>query len=237
MKFLRHHPALLAALVVLVLSAAVFVRFYQPPEVEPGAAAPAVFSQLRQATAPGWRVSELPLGDTELVQAKVEQTLQFDHAVFLRFQNGSRDFAVYLAHWWPGKASPRTVRGHTPDVCWPNAGWMPVSERSKSIHQLAGRTVSLCEFRRFEQHGVAQEVVFWHLLNGQVVPFWTGALPSPAQLWRAFRGEWRAIRGEQYFLRVSTSGSMEEIERDPFFQQVMSILGPLGVVPADGRDA
>lgn len=79
---------------------------------------------------PGWTVEYKPIADTPEMKKAVAELLNYDDAVYAVYSNGTRHLAVYIAYWTPGKMSHRLVAGHTPDVCWVNAGWKVLEAES-----------------------------------------------------------------------------------------------------------
>ncbi|HYC71269.1 MAG TPA: hypothetical protein VEB66_08695 [Opitutaceae bacterium] len=215
-----------AGLLVLVAAVAGVLGFRPPSATATARDEPAAFAELR-GLGGDWTVEELPIGETELLREKVASALRYDHAVFLRFRRGEREFFVYLVHWLPGTVHPRAVRSHTPDVCWVNAGWQPLEQASELVLDFGPQRTPSCEYRRFRLRDHTQEVVFWHLLNGNLVPHWRGALPTPRQLWSALRGDWSAMRGEQYFVRISSPEPFRHLGDDAVFLRVLQILDGL----------
>lgn len=92
---------------------------------------------------PGWAVQYLPIADTPEMQAKVNELLNYDDAVYAVYTKGAERVSIYIAYWTPGKMSERLIAGHTPDVCWVGAGWRIVEAKSgRSAQRGDGADVS-----------------------------------------------------------------------------------------------
>lgn len=179
-------------------------------------------------TPSGWRSEDRPLGETEALSGKVKKLLDYDEALFRIYHKQDREFAVYLAYWRPGKMSSREIAFHIPDKCWVAAGWRRVSADYHYQKAFEGSLLAPAQARVFEAGAIRQQVIYWHIFNGQAIIYNPDGSPSDLSvledIWR------RGLRqkGEQYFIRVSTTGSMEELWSDEGFQEVMEQLVKLG---------
>lgn len=164
--------------------------------------------------------------------------LQTDHLFERVYQRQGRDglvqITVYTA-WWPaGGASVSTVAAHTPESCWPGAGWAMDDTQSarRALPLPDGREAREAEQRVFQQGQYPQRVWFWHLVGG--APF------------RAFNPHsWRdqlavffkqGVRRDQpqAFVRISTNRTWEEIAGEPLVREVLRGFAELGVPVATG---
>ena len=129
---------------------------------------------------------------------------------------------------------PRLVAVHSPDVCWIAAGWKQAGPPSHwTPITSSGRGLGVGERRTFiDGGGVVQNVVFWHLVGGE---------PS-GYMGRAFRNEsfwsWdkifrnpRAAIYEQWFIRVSTPGGLEDLQNDPLWGEILNKLSAAAKPP------
>lgn len=162
---------------------------------------------------PGWKVEYFPIADTPEMQAKVNETLNYDDAVYAIYTRGMERISVYIAYWQPGKMSPRLVASHTPDVCWVRSGWTHVSGLSSA----AGDQQSLAgvrkggQYRIFRREEGLEYVVFWHWVGREVVsqdwgengvPRWT-AIVRDLMRWPVQQ------RQEQFLVRISGPQPLE----------------------------
>jgi len=175
---------------------------------EPAPPAPSLDQWLAPEAA-GWEVrnGSLPeesrrvLGSPSLLQRE-----------YLQGGDGSMtDLVLYVAHWAPGKASPSFVALHTPEVCWPGAGWveLPAAETDGAPE------LALCEHRRFRHDsGVIQEVWYWHFNGSQAM---RGLSPyDPHKLIRNAVHQGFAPARAQLFIRISANRPWKEIrESEP----------------------
>lgn len=195
----------------------------------------------------GWQVADQPVAGSEEEKASVNELLNYDDAAFRVYRRGSMEFAVYVAHWNPGRMSPRLVAGHTPDVCWPAAGWVRRPELEHPPGGLAPADVAAKleeraglrrgEFRIFEGHDVAQSVLFWHLFGDELVDYDTGYSPPWYAMFTDLMKHGLNQRREQWFVRISSTGSFASLGDEPGFQQVLVQLGAIGLKVGDRQNA
>ncbi|WP_438483508.1 exosortase/archaeosortase family protein [Oleiharenicola lentus] len=138
-------------------------------------------------------------------------------------------FTVYVAYWAPGQASVSRVASHTPDACWPGAGWIsrPVEKTNEAL-ELPGIKIPAGEHRLFETvQGYPQNVWFWHVHDGRVINY-QDPYSVPALLQIALKYGFRR-QGEQLFIRVSSNKPWSEISREPLVREIFANLAPLGL--------
>ena len=217
-----------AGLLSAVLAALVgALAFFVAETPSAGTAAPAPdLAALLPAAADGWR--EAPAADLY----RFTGTLRTDHLAqrtYLRGMPGSGDqVTLYLAYWSPGQASVGLVRSHTPDACWPGAGWTPQPvDTPRTELPLPGARLPAAEHRLFEQGGYPQEVWFWQLYRGRPVviddPRSAGALVRLALRYGFRRG------GEQAFIRISSNRPWSQLEREPLIAEFLKRVRILGL--------
>jgi exosortase len=141
---------------------------------------------------------------------------------------GQQQISIYLAFWPAGQAPVSLVASHTPDACWPGAGWEPVpSARSRDTLATGNRLLPPAEHRFFTHERYPQHVWYWHLYDGQVIHH--EGLGSPLKLLRlALRFGFRPD-GDQLFVRISSNQPWEKISRDPLLTEIIASLQPLGL--------
>lgn len=141
---------------------------------------------------------------------------------------GDEEITVYLAYWSPGQAPVSLVASHTPDACWPGAGWadQPVPRRRIAL-SVGARTLDEAEQRIFTQNEQIQYVWYWHLYDGRVIH--PDDVRSPRHL-LSLAWEYGFRRtGAQMFVRVSSNQPWEKIAGDPLVQELFSNLKPYGL--------
>ena len=175
----------------------------------------------------GWNVSGKLLAATEWQANLVQHALRFDDFVYRTYSRPGLSFSIYVAYWAPGKPARGLAGGHTPDTCWPLVGCQMLERRSE-MKLVAGEHKLLDgEWRRFRMSGgTTTEVVWWHIVGGQVLHF------DQWSLWRWLRDavhELRVAGCEQYFVRITTAQPMSDVLTDPAFQAIIARF-PLGGV-------
>jgi hypothetical protein len=167
----------------------------------------------------GWRISDLPLGATESQSKSARDILQFDDHAYRSYSRPGLEFSVYVAYWKPGRPARALVGSHTPDLCWVSAGCTILerqSERAVSLGLLAGLPG---EWRRFEMPDRSRvEVLFWHLSGGNVLHFNASSLTS---WWRDALREIQASGEEQYFVRITSPQSLNDLLANPEVEPVL----------------
>jgi hypothetical protein len=141
---------------------------------------------------------------------------------------GASQVTIYIAYWQPGQASVGLVGSHTPDACWPGAGWVPgdVADRSVVL-EAGGRPLPAAQHRLFTSGAFAQQVWFWQLYGGR--PIEVGNTHSVRTLIAIALRYGIRQSGEQYFIRVSSNRPWDEVAREPFFAEFFSRVRPLGL--------
>ena len=138
------------------------------------------------------------------------------------------EITFYLAYWHAGQAPVSLVASHTPDACWPGAGWTPIlgGETRAELPLASGRLPS-AEQRVFRNGAWTENVWFWHLYGGRPIvyrdPYSIGALARIALKYGFLHN------GDQLFVRVSSNRPWEQIAREALVQQFFASLAPLGL--------
>jgi exosortase len=190
-----------------------------------GRAAPDL-AALLPASFDGWQINS----DKDLAQFSAQ--LQTDRLAATSYNRqtsrGPLEITVYLAYWPAGSAPVSAVAAHTPDACWPGAGWtaLPVTN-SRIPVALGHRQLDDAEYRQFVQREFLQHVWYWHLYNGRVIH--PEGIRSPRQLLTlAFKYGFHR-EGEQLFVRVSSNQPWEIISAEPLLQEIFARLVPFGL--------
>jgi exosortase len=210
--------------VALGLAAIVLVFFYantRPFRERAGQGTPDLAALLPRA-ADGWQVSTRD----DLYQFR--DILQTDVLAERTYRRGfgadGTEIILYLAYWRPGQAPVSLVSAHTPDACWPGAGW--VQEPMPESVGMAGPPAG-AEGRLFVNSGYPQYVWFWHLYAGRPIPY-----QDPYALSRLLSIAWHygfRHNGDQLFVRASSNRPWAEIAREPIIQRFFAGLQPLGL--------
>lgn len=129
---------------------------------------------------PGWSMQYLPIADTPEVQAKVNELLNYDDAVYAVYTKGTERVSIYIAYWTPGKMSQRLIAGHTPDVCWVGSGWKILqaesgnSEKPKAEVGREGLNPGARKFRDLTLESSAPAVRLFSTLESEISGFDVG---------------------------------------------------------------
>jgi hypothetical protein len=168
---------------------------------------------LLPAGAPGWRTIENP--GVEVFAGALHTTSLAQRTYVEDGPGGEVGIIIYLAYWPAGRVSVSTVDLHTPDMCWPGAGWVvePVPRETAAL-AVGGRTLPEAEYRFLRYEGVyPQHVWFWHLLGGRPISYRNPY--SPRQLLAtALRYGFRR-KTDQLFVRISSNRPWTEIAGEP----------------------
>lgn len=187
----------------------------------------------------GWTITEQPLADTEGMRQYVGKLLQFDQYVSRIFRKGDLEVVFYVAYWEPNGKTPFDAGGHNPDSCWVHSGW----SRDDRVHaisdkKISGRTLLPLEYGVYSKDGVAQPVIFWHLVNGTPFAYeiegWghgiAGAIERVSVRMKDFKRLGLNQRREQMFIRISfPNQDMEKVWANPDFQQLLLSVDKLGI--------
>ncbi len=140
----------------------------------------------------------------------------------------SREIVIYAAYWRAGQAPVSLVASHTPDACWPGAGWLavPVPETTVQL-KLADHLLPPAEQRVFRSADRPHHVWFWHLHGGQPLshrdPY--SALELLRYAWRyGFRRD-----ADQLFVRISSNRPWAEIENSAVLREFFQRAAGLGL--------
>jgi len=211
----------------LSLAVALVVLFVANTRRAPPATPVPDLAAIVPAQADGWKVQTT----TDLY--RFADTLQTDHLIqrtyFKRAHDGSlQQVILYLAYWSAGQASVSLVASHTPDACWPGAGWLP--DPTADAHAnlvVSGRVLPASEFQIFRGDLYPQRVWFWHLYDGRSIGYENP--DSPRELLRLAWNYGFGHQGAQFFVRISSNCDWTAFADDPLFRDVFSRLQPYGL--------
>jgi exosortase len=174
----------------------------------------------------GWDVTTT----TDLNRFK--DTLRTDHFVQRTYlknsSSGLLQITVYIAYWSPGQASVSQVATHTPDACWPGAGWAPVTTTtSREVAVVVGHPLAPAEHRLFVSNNYPQHVWFWHLYDHRPVEYLDPLSPRNVikiALRHGFHRE-----GDQLFVRLSSNRPWTDLAAEPLISEIFAGLQPFGL--------
>ncbi|HVU17515.1 MAG TPA: exosortase/archaeosortase family protein [Candidatus Didemnitutus sp.] len=177
--------------------------------------------------ATGWEVAP----STSLYQfSDILRTTDLAQSTYVRTEAGRiTQITVYVAHWNSGEAPVSLVASHTPDACWPGAGWtLENGSQVRSELAIDHHVLPPAEHRIFANAtGQVQQVWFWHVYDGRVInyrdPYSVPALLSLALHYGFHR------HGPQYFVRVSSNQSWDVLADEPLVRQIFGNLSRIGL--------
>jgi exosortase len=210
----------------LALTAALVTLFVANtrPTPDPGMPAPDLMALL-PATAPGWSVKT-----SDLYQFRgTLKTENLAQRHYVTARDGTpTEIVIYVAYWRAGQAPVSLVASHTPDACWPGAGWTALAVDQPRVQLEAdARRLPAAEHRLFMTAERPQHVWFWHVYNGRVLSYRDPY--SAIELLRlAVRYGFRRA-GDQVFVRVSSNRPWAEIADAPVLGQFFARMRPLGL--------
>lgn len=215
--------ALGAGLVVATALVVVFVANTRPA-VRRDRPAPDLLALL-PASAEGWQVITSDLYE-------FRGALQTDHLAQRRYVKSIGadriELTFYLAYWRAGQVPVSLVATHSPDACWPGAGWTPLpTPETRATLTTGDRRLFEAEYRFFKTGAYPQHVWFWHLYDGR--PIFHRDPYSPLALLRiAWRYGFRHD-GDQMFVRVSSNRPWTDLADEPVVAQFFARTQPLGL--------
>jgi exosortase len=179
------------------------------------------------AAIPGWRVDTT----ADLYQfAELLKTDYLAQRTYVKRDSAGRDIQVtlYAAYWRAGQAPVSLVASHTPDACWPGAGWEALPPPPQRLAPtVGGRTLPTPEYRFFQSGDFPQHVWFWHLYDGRPITY-----RDPYSASELLRIAWRyGFRhdGDQLFVRVSSNVPWSVFAGEPLLAQFFGHTQPLGL--------
>jgi len=210
--------------IALTLASGLLAFFYvntRPFSTQADRATPDLAAMLPSA-ADGWQVTTR--GDLAQFRGILQTDLLAERTYRRGFGADMTEIILYLAYWRPGQAPVSSVSAHTPDACWPGAGWaqQPMPPSSGVEGPPAG-----AEGRLFVDSGYPQYVWFWHLYAGRPIPY-----EDPYSLGHLLDIAWHygfRHNGDQLFVRASSNRPWAEISREPLVQEFFNRLHPLGL--------
>ena len=165
------------------------------------------------ADVPGWQVTKRSVAETREMRQAVSELLNYEEGFLIDFTSGDRRISLYAAYWPPGRMSHRVIAGHTPDVCWVEAGWGNQLRELKTVQvALENSAVLPMEHRIFHIRDQVEHVVFVHLVGGSPMNYGTGWKPPWYALFSDIVRKGLRQREEQFFVRISSNRPFEEFQ-------------------------
>ncbi len=209
------------------LALATFFFINSRPAERAGRPAP-ILTDILPLKPEGWTV----LTPNDLYQfADILQTSHLIERTYVRDAGAGKvtQLTVYVAYWSAGQASVSRVASHTPDACWPGAGWIPRAVLDEQeVPQLPGITIFPAEYRLFKNaEGFPQHVWFWHIYDGRVINY-LDPYSVPALFQLALQYGFRR-QGDQFFVRVSSNRPWSDLAGEPLVHEIFGNLARVGL--------
>jgi hypothetical protein len=177
----------------------------------------------------GWTIKDLDMAESPESSARISDFLNFDDALFRVFQKGDVFVGLYIAYWTPGKASYRWAGAHTPDTCWVLNGWTR-EEREYSIPFTYNKiNLEPVEFGVYSKDGNSQNVYFWHLVGGEPFSYNQTGTPNILAALLDVKEYGLNLREEQFFIRLSSNKTLEELRQIDGFEAIVQSLVEIGL--------
>jgi len=176
----------------------------------------------------GWQV----LTPKDLYQfSDILHTTHLIERTYLRADAAGQltQLTVYVAYWEAGQTSVSQVASHTPDACWPGAGWSSTPlPNPQEVLELPGLRTFPGEHRVFHNaEGFPQNVWFWHIYDGHVINY-RDPYSLPALFHIALQYGFRK-QGDQVFIRVSSNRDWSDLANEPLVHEIFTNLATLGL--------
>jgi exosortase len=190
------------------------------------AAPPPDLAAILPAEIAGWQT--VTSGDLYRFSAQLQTSDLIQRTYGRTTLSGTEQITIYLAYWPAGQAPVSLVASHTPDACWPGAGWEPLpSARTRETLHVRGLALPLAEHRFFTHQNFPQHVWYWHLYEGRVIHH--DGLGSPLKLLRLALDYGFRRDGDQLFIRISSNQPWGKISREALIEELIARLRPLGL--------
>lgn len=191
----------------VLLCAAVGLQLFQRSPADVGCVDVA---DLLPSSAGEWRKEMKPVAESVELARRVESVLRYDDVVFAELKKGAQSVSVFIAYWRPGKVSYREVAGHTPDVCWVNAGWRCVQAlEDVEVGSVGGRRLMPSRTRLMRSESHSEHVWFWHVFGGQVRSYKKFGRPPWYAIITDTLKNGLEQKKEQYFVRISSGTPLD----------------------------
>ena len=216
---------MMAAELVLVACAVLFLAAARPSARAQGAPAPDLSALLPPAPA-GWTSQATP--NLDQYSGVLETHTLVEKVYSSGTAAGSAHVTLYLAYWAPGQAPVSLVDAHSPDACWPGTGWElePKASQREAL-QAGDRTLDPAECRVFSRNGLETRVWFWHLNGGRPLTF-VDPYSAPRLLGLGLRYGFSHPEA-QLFVRISSNRPWQEIASQPTVRQFLENLKSMGL--------
>ncbi len=221
----------------ITLASAIGLRGYFTIVPPPEATLHQQIAEIVPSELSGWKINDLDMAESPESSARISEFLNFDDALFRVFEKGDAFVGLYIAYWSPGKASYRWAGAHTPDTCWVQNGWT-CTDREYSVPFQNGDTeFQPAEFGVYEKNGTAQNVYFWHLVGGTAFGYKQQGGHNIFGALIDIKEHGLDLRQEQFFIRLSSNRSLEQLKKTAGFEEILASLSELGLSESEQSSA
>lgn len=213
----------------LILMTALGLRAYFAfvPPPEPTLERP--LSEIVPDKLDNWEIKDMDMAESPEMSARITDFLDFDDALFRIFQKDDIFIGLYIAYWSPGKTSYRWAGAHTPDTCWVQNGWTRTDREYSIPFESNATPFEPAEYGVFEKSGSAQKVYFWHLVGGSAFSYKQQGGHNIFASLIDIKEHGFNLRQEQFFIRLSSNKSIEELKQIQGVQQILDSLAEIGL--------
>jgi hypothetical protein len=195
-------------------------------------------TELLPGSQDGWVAQDVPVANTPEMKRAVAEWLNYDEAVLRYYRKQDDEISVYVAYWKPGKIHPRLISQHTPDICWPGAGWTVVrGEGTGTFRSVNGDYTLPAQIRLFSASEHQVEVAYWHLVGGLISDYTKGRESESIRFERTLWNDLKMGQREQYFIRFASNRPLSAIQKTTLVGQIVAALGVVGLTPSEGVGA
>lgn len=182
-----------------------------------------------------WKVWDKNMADSMESSLRVSKFLNFDDALFRVFEKGDTFVGLYIAYWSPGKASYRWAGAHTPDTCWVLNGWTREHREYSIPLSFQDANFKPAEYGVYAREGNAQNVYFWHLVGGEPHGYSQKGGHNIMAALLDIREFGFNLRQEQFFVRLSSNRTLQELEKFPEIAEVIHSLKEIRLLEGEEK--
>jgi len=190
----------------------------------------------------GVEVKDLDIGGNELLNAAIAEGLGFSDHRYKEYRTANQFFSIYLGYWQDRQRHFMDLGTHAPDNCWVSNGMKMQPKQPKTVFQIRSNSNNSkiitwpAETRTFEANGLYLYVVYWHILNKEPIDYTRyGTGKTMGYLLDNLSSYWRGT-GEQYFIRVTSSLPIHDLQKEPSFQVVLESLALYTPIRDNSKD-
>lgn len=214
----------------LILLSALSLRAYFAMVPPPEATLHEALADILPKDLNGWQIKDLDMAESPESSARISDFLNFDDALFRVYEKGDTFVGLYIAYWTPGKASYRWAGAHTPDTCWVLNGWTRLDRKYSIPLESGDQEFKPAEFGVYEKNGESQNVYFWHLVGGEPFSYDQKGTPNIFGALLDVKKYGLNLREEQFFVRLSSNKTMDDLEEMPKFREIAASLEAIGLL-------